>query len=81
MEKSNNKGKIVGALLIGAAIGGTLGAALGVLFAPEKGRDLRKKIADSGDEIGGALKSKFQHLVSETKQGFATEKRPVSTPV
>ena len=71
MEKSNNTGKIVGALLLGAVVGGTVGAALGVLFAPEKGSALRKKISDSGNELTGALKSKFQNLVSEAKKEVA----------
>ena len=40
MKKETNNVKIVlGALLAGAAIGGTLG----ILFAPAKGSDTRKK--------------------------------------
>jgi gas vesicle protein len=53
MEKSINSGKIVSALLLGAAIGGTIGAALGILFAPEKGSELRKKLSASGDDLTG----------------------------
>lgn len=44
MENLNNKGTLsVGSLLIGAAIGATLG----VLFAPHKGEKTRKNIANS----------------------------------
>jgi len=68
MEKSINSGKIVGALLLGAAIGGTIGAALGILFAPEKGSELRKKLSASGDDLTGVLKSKFQNLVTDVKR-------------
>jgi gas vesicle protein len=59
MEKSgeNESGKLIGAVLLGAAIG----VALGVLFAPEKGSATRKKIInglkDLGEEFNEALKN------------------------
>jgi gas vesicle protein len=72
MEKSNNTGKIVGALLMGAVIGGTIGAALGILFAPEKGSDLRKKLAASSDDLTGVLKDKFKTFVEDVKKEVGT---------
>jgi gas vesicle protein len=77
MEKSNNTGKIIGALLIGAAVGGTIGAALGILFAPEKGSDTRKKIIDSGADLTGAVKTKLKNLVGEVKREAASAKDSV----
>ncbi|HEX7413144.1 MAG TPA: YtxH domain-containing protein, partial [Bacteroidia bacterium] len=47
MEKSNNTGKLIGALLVGAAIGG----ALGILFAPHKGSETRKRILAQGEDL------------------------------
>ena len=52
---SNNNGKIIGALLVGAAAG----AILGVLFAPEKGTDTRQKIADGAEGITEDLKTRI----------------------
>jgi gas vesicle protein len=68
MEKSANKtGKIVGALLLGAAVGGAIGATLGLLFAPEKGIDMRKKLKATGDDLAGAVKGKFNEFVEMVK--------------
>jgi gas vesicle protein len=78
MEKSENTGKIVGALLLGAAIGGTIGAALGILFAPEKGKDMRRKLAATGDEFTGALKSKFTEFIDDVKSEAAGVKDRIS---
>lgn len=55
MEKSNNATiKVVGALLIGAAVGATLG----ILFAPEKGSVTRGKIAGKAKGLAEDLKQK-----------------------
>jgi len=55
MEESNSTGKLIGAVLLGAAIG----AALGILFAPEKGSETRKKLVkglhDLADELGDTM--------------------------
>ncbi len=64
MEKSNNVGQVVGALLIGAALGGIAG----VLFAPNKGSDTRRKIMDNGEDIADAVKDKLNDFLEEVKK-------------
>ncbi|MES2285112.1 MAG: YtxH domain-containing protein [Bacteroidota bacterium] len=49
-------GKIIGALLIGAAAG----AVLGLLFAPSKGSELRQKIKDSTGDLADELSEKIK---------------------
>ena len=55
MEKSDNNGKLVGVLILGVAIGGVLG----ILFAPDKGIETRKKIAGKSGDLAEAMKGKF----------------------
>lgn len=49
-------GKIIGALLVGAAAG----AVLGLLFAPSKGSELRKKIKDNTGDLVDDLTDKIK---------------------
>ena len=52
----NNTGKILTAIAAGA----TAGAILGILFAPDRGSETRKKIADQRDRISGNVKNTFR---------------------
>ena len=70
MGNSNNNGKLLGAIFLGAAIGG----ALGILFAPDKGSETRKKISSKGNDITDAVKEKFSELVDKFKREVDTVK-------
>jgi len=48
---SNNTSKILTALAAGIAIGGVLG----ILFAPDKGENTRKKIADNSKKLSDSI--------------------------
>jgi len=60
----NSGGEIVGAFLVG----GLIGAALGILFAPSKGKDTREKLVDWMDENKEKAKEKLEHLEDEIKR-------------
>jgi len=71
--KSNDNVKIIGALLLGAAIG----VGLGMLFAPDKGSETRKKATEKGEDVLDDIKNKFNDLVDEIKEGFENGKQEV----
>ncbi|HZH54858.1 MAG TPA: YtxH domain-containing protein [Sphingobacteriaceae bacterium] len=50
----NDNTKVVAALLAGLAAG----AALGILFAPDKGSDTREKVNESLKDLGDAIKER-----------------------
>lgn len=70
MENSNSSTKLIGALLLGAAVGG----ALGILFAPDKGSETRKKLLAKGDDLTDAMKEKFNELLEGIKNEAETGK-------
>ncbi|MCM2301456.1 MAG: YtxH domain-containing protein [Flavobacteriaceae bacterium] len=61
MEVSNNNGKIIGALLAGAAIGGVIG----IILAPRKGSKTQKKIIKKSLKIRDTAREKLNDFISE----------------
>lgn len=57
-------------LLAGILVGAAAGAVLGILFAPEKGCDTRKKIVDSTSDFGETLKTKFSEMTDSLKEKY-----------
>jgi len=70
METSNNVGKTIGALLLGALVGG----AIGVLFAPDKGSRTRRRIIEKGEDITDSMKEKFNDFMEDIKEEIETVK-------
>ncbi|WP_317896753.1 YtxH domain-containing protein [Aurantibacillus circumpalustris] len=65
-DSNNNMGKIIGGVIIGLAAG----AALGILLAPDKGSETRKKINTGAKELADNLKDKVMEGVDSIKQKF-----------
>ena len=63
-------------LLLGVLGGVAVGAALGILFAPAKGSEKKKKIADKGSDLKDNFKdslSKLSDKISKSVDGFKDE--------
>ena len=69
----NTAGKILTAFAVGAAAG----VVAGVLFAPDKGSETRKKINEQGKKVADEVKNKFR----EVKNKFNKMREDVEEPM
>jgi gas vesicle protein len=77
----NNSSKILLGFIAGAAIGG----ALGILLAPDKGSETRRRMAEKGSDIGDSIagfgetvKEKLNDVVEGVKGSFNKAKNSLS---
>lgn len=59
-----------GNVLLGIIAGAATGALLGILFAPDKGSETRKKIAKKSKQYGEDLKEKYNEIVEDISGKF-----------
>ena len=77
----NNNSKILLGIIAGAVIGG----ALGILLAPDKGSETRRKIVEKGNDLGDSLssfsdtvKDKINDVVDGVKGSFNKTRNSMS---
>lgn len=64
-------------ILTAAVAGAVIGAVAGILFAPDKGSETRKKIVDQGRKAGDSLKDAIdsgKSTLSEMKEKYLSGK-------
>jgi gas vesicle protein len=72
--------KVLMGFLVGAAVGGVLG----ILLAPDKGTETRRKIIEKGNDLGDSItglgetiKDKFNEMVDGVKENYNKSKSAV----
>jgi len=66
-----------GKVLLGVLAGVAAGALLGILFAPEKGSDTRKKISKKAEGYTDTIKEKFNEFVNDISEKYEKVKEGV----
>ncbi len=64
-----------GKVLVGVLAGLAAGALLGVLFAPDKGSETRKKLAKKGEDSVEGLREKLDELIKGFSEKFEAAKQ------
>lgn len=68
-------------MLLGLLTGFAVGAALGILFAPDKGSLTRNKIAQKGTDYTGAAGEKLNEFVEDVTNKFEAVKEEAARVV
>jgi len=67
-----------GKVLLGVLGGLAAGALLGILFAPAKGSDTRKKISKKTEDFTDEIKEKFNEFIETISEKFESVKEEAS---
>lgn len=63
--------------LLGFLAGAAVGALAGILLAPDKGSETRKKISKKTSDLGDSVKSSFNDFIDGVKESYAGVKSDV----
>ena len=70
-----------GKVFLGVLAGAAVGATFGILYAPDKGSNTRKKIAQGANDKAGELVDKFNGYVDRMSKELETAKNEVTNLV
>ena len=64
-------------ILVGFLAGASIGALAGILFAPDKGSNTRKKISSKTGDLTDSVKNSFNDFIDGVKQTYSGAKEEV----
>lgn len=64
-------------ILVGFLAGAAVGALAGILFAPDKGSNTRKKISTKSGDITDSVKNSFSDFIDGVKETYSGVKEDV----
>jgi gas vesicle protein len=77
----NNDRDRAGAFLLGAFIGGLIGGATALLFAPTSGKKLRRKISDKAEDFYEDAQESYETGKDKVEEMYRDGKKKVSNIV
>lgn len=73
----NNTSKV----LLGVLAGAAAGAVLGILLAPDKGSETRKKIMKAGEDYANNFKDKIDEVIDGVSERFGSVKEDAKNAI
>jgi gas vesicle protein len=67
-----------GKVLLGILAGTAAGAVLGILFAPERGKETRRKLVEKGEDYADAVKDKLDELLGDIADKYEKAKEGIT---
>lgn len=77
----NNEKDRAGAFLLGAFIGGLIGGATALLFAPTSGKKLRRKISDKAEDVYQDAQEYYESGKEKAEELYRDGKKKVTNIV